>query len=64
VDKFGVEWFESAYHLFFINSARVGKLLGKNALWQMIVFRRLNKVNFYSYISRLPIPSGYDGNAF
>jgi hypothetical protein len=47
VSEIGIEWFESAYHLFFIDSGGDGKLLGKNAVWQMIVFSLLNKVNFW-----------------
>jgi len=42
-----VERFESAYVLFFIKAAGDGKLLGKNAMCQMIVFSRLNKVIFF-----------------
>ena len=45
------ERFESAYHLFFIDSGGDGKLLGKNAVWQMIVFSLLNKVNFFLHIA-------------
>jgi hypothetical protein len=54
--EIGIERFESAYYLFFINSGGDGKLLGKNAVWEMIVFSRLNKVNFFLYIvGSLPV---------
>ena len=51
MSKIGIERFESAYCVFFINSGGDGKLLGKNAVWQMIVFSRLNKVNFFLHIA-------------
>ena len=51
VRKIDVERFESAYHFIFINSGEDGKLLGKNAVWQMIVFSRLNTVNLFLHIA-------------
>ena len=51
VSEIGIERFESAYHLFFINRGGDGKLLGKNAVGQMIVFSRLNKVDFFLHIT-------------
>jgi hypothetical protein len=51
VSEIGIKRFESAYHLFFIDCGGDGKLLGKNAVWQVIVFSRLNKVNFFLHIA-------------
>jgi hypothetical protein len=53
INEIGIERFESAYYLFFINSRGDGNLLGKNAVQQMIVFSRLNKVNFCLHIGTL-----------
>jgi hypothetical protein len=47
VCEIGIERFESAYHLFFINRGGDGELLENNAVWQIIVFSRFNKVNFF-----------------
>ena len=49
VCEIGIERFESAYYLLFMKRGGDGKLRGKNAVWQMIVFSRLNKVNFYLF---------------
>jgi len=51
VSEIDFERFESAYHLFFIDSGGDRKLLGKNAVWQMIVFSLLNKENFFLHIA-------------
>ena len=57
-----MERFESAYVLFFINSDWDGKLLGKNVVWQMIVFSRFNKVNFCLHIAGSKPCAGYLGH--
>ena len=63
VNEIGIERFESAYHFIFINSSGDGKLPGKNAVWQTIVFSLLNKVNFFLLIAgSLPVKTACKGN--